>query len=225
MQELVLAMLLSVAPFLSGCSCLNWMAYVAAPAAPTKTIDPSYTGLKGKTVAIVILAGPNVLLDYQTIQLEMSDAIAAELRGKLGNVTIVNPMRVIRYQDENPRWEAQPPERLCATFGADAVLLVTIIDFSTREPGSAHLTRGRVLAEASVYTAAKDHGSPTATTPAGGASAGQPVWRSQQLAVMYPAESPLGLPTGDDRPIRLKTCQIFAQELVQSFYAHKGPKE
>jgi hypothetical protein len=129
-------------------------------------------------------------------------------------VSVVNPLRVMRYQDENPRWYSFPAERLCRDFNADSVLLISLMEFSTRAPGFVHLARGRITAEASLYQAGRP----------GQETAEQPAWRSDIIRVVYPEESPLGLPAGDDREIRLQTAKEFADRVVKSFYDHKVPK-
>lgn len=215
MRNCVLYLLLCLLPLNSGCGCINWLAHVTAPSAPTKNVKAQFGDLKAKTVAVAVYAGPETLLDYQTVQLEISDAVVAELRKRVSKVTVVNPLQVIRYQDENPGWTALPPEKLCRDLGADFVLLVSLMEFSTRAPGSIHLARGRIIAEASLYKSSQPGENPS----------GRPVWRSQLIRVVYPEQSPLGVPVSDDRDIRLRTARIFAERLAKNFYDHKVPKE
>ncbi len=215
MRNCLLCVLLAGCLVNSGCGCVNWFGYVVAPSMPTKTIKAEYDGLARKTVAIAVYAGPETLLDYQTVQVEISDAVGAELRRNVRGVDVVNPMRVIRYQDEDPRWYSLPPGSLCPRFNADYVLLISVMDFSTRAPGAVHLARGRISAEASLYQAERP----------GLASPETPVWRSEVIQVVYPRESTLGVPANDDADVRRKTAGIFAQVLVKSFYDHKAPKE
>ncbi len=214
MRNLVLYCLLGLTATISGCGCVNWFAYVLAPPVPTRTVKAAYPGLTKKTVAIAVYAGLETLLDYQTVQWEISDAVIAQLRRHVKGVNVVNPFRVIRYQDENPRWYATPPEKLCRDFNADCLLLISLMEFSTRAPGAVHLARGRIAAEASLYLADR----------AGTESSGQPAWQSELIQVLYPRESTLGIPARDDRDIRLQTSRIFADLLVKNFYDHKVPR-
>ena len=215
MRNCVLCLLLALTPLNGGCGCVNWFAHVLAPSVPTKTVKAAYGGLKNKTVAIAVYAGPETLLDYQTVQLEISDAVAARLRQNVRGINVVSPVRVIRYQDENPRWDATPPEELCPHFNADYLLLISLMEFSTRAPGAVHLARGRIAAEAKLYRAER----PGAPGPEA------PVWQSELIQVVYPRESALGVPARDDRDIRLQTARIFAEMVARNFYNHKVPKE
>ena len=215
MRNLVLCFLLALTPTISGCGCVNWFAYVLAPPAPTRTVKAVYPGLTKKTVAIAVYVDLETLLDYQTVQLDISDAVAAQLRRHVKRTNVVNPLQVIRYQDENPRWYATPPEKLCRALNADCLLLISLMEFSTRAPGAIHLARGRITGEASLYLADR----------AGTESSDQPAWQSELIRVLYPRESTLGIPARDDRDIRLQTAKIFADMVVKNFYDHKVPRE
>ncbi len=215
MKRIALYGLLALTPAVGGCGGLRWMGHLLTPRPPTKTVKAQFDGLKQKTVAVAIFAGPETLLDYQTAQLELADAVGAELYRNVKKVTLVHPLRIMRYQDEHPRWYAMAPEKLCRDLGADYVLSVSLMEFSTRAPSSMHLSRGRIRAEACLYSA----------TSSLAGSIGQAAWRSETISVTYPPESPLGIPTNDDRNIRLTTARLFADKLVKNFYDHKMPKQ
>jgi hypothetical protein len=107
------------------------------------------------------------------------------------------------------------PEKLAGVFNADYVLIITLVDYSTREFGSINLWRGRVLAEASLW--------PAVNTPTHPEDPPKPLWQSETIKIVYPPESPQGIPVADDRVIRIKTAQLFADEVAKNFYAHKVP--
>ena len=215
MRKCLLIAVLSSSVFcLAGCGLTNWLAHAFAPPVPMKTIKAQFGDLPGKTVAVVIFAGPEIQLDYNMAQLELTDEVGAELRRRLRGVTIVDVRRVIRYQAENPRWDATPPEKLCEVFGAHYVMLISLMEFSTREPGSIHLARGRITAEVNLYKA-------NVSSTGGGNS----VWRTGPIYIIYPAESPLGIPAENDWEIRVRTEKLFAWKLVRNFYKYKVPKE
>ena len=216
MGRFLVALLGLSAACAGGCNILAYPMALFAPPAPMKTVEPEYDGLKGRTVALVVFAGPETELDYQQVQIEMHDVVSAELKKHVKDARVVDVRRVMRYQDENPRWDAEPPEKLCKVFDCDAVLLIALEEFSTRERGSIHLARGRIRAGASVYVPDRR---------AAGGQKGGCAWRSGTVNVVYPPKSPLGLPAGNDRPLRIRTEWIFAERLVKSFYKHKVPKE
>lgn len=215
MRNYLLAVLLAAGPFVPGCGCGDWLAYVFAPASPKQTVnpDPGIPSLKKKTIAVVVFATPETLLDYAAVQLELSDAISTELGRKISGVRTIDPRTIVRYQDENPAWDSVPPGKLCRALDADYVLLVSVIEFSTREPGSLHLARGRLAAEASLY----------AESPPAGADE-EYLWRAEAIRVVYPEQAPVGIPTRDDFMTRANTMRAFAKKLTMRFYKHKVPK-
>lgn len=198
----------------SGCNYLAWPAYVLAPPPPMKTVAPEFGQLPGKSVAILIYADLDTLMEYPRVQAELTDAVSADLCRNVKGVQVVESRRVLRYQDENPRWDTTPPERLCASFNCDYVLLISIQQFSTREPGSLHLARGSLLADAKLYQ------SVVPNVQQGGCA-----WRGEPIRVLYPPDSPLGVLAGDDWPIRIETYKAFADRLARKFYQHKVPVE
>jgi hypothetical protein len=214
MQRILLALLLSAAPLCPGCGCTNWLGYVFAPASPTRTVhpDPAIPSLKGQTLAVVIYAPPQVQMDYDTAQLELSEEISAEFGRRLDGVRLVDSRRILRFQDENLNWDATPPGRLARPLGADYVLLVNLHEFTTREPGSVHLARGRITADAALY----DDEGPGCL---------EPLWRSGRIGVVFPEETPVGVPARSDAVVRAETERLFAVKLVRHFYEHEVPKQ
>lgn len=215
MRNCLLAVLLAAGPFIPGCGCTDWLAYVFAPASPKQTVnpDPGIPSLKKKTIAVVVFAAPEILLDYGTVQLELSDAISTELGRRISHVRTIDPRTIVRYQDENPAWDSVPPGKLCRALNTDYVLLVSVTDFSTREPGSLHLARGRLDAEASLYAE-----SPPAS------AANEYLWRAESIRVVYPEQAPVGIAARDDFMTRANTMRAFAEKLTKRFYKHKVPK-
>lgn len=210
MRNCLLVFCFAAAPWLPGCQCLNWLAYVFAPSSALQTVEPEFTALSNKTVAVVVFAGPDILIEFDTAPVEISSIVSSELAARLKDVSTIPPERILRYQDENPRWDSMPPGRLCQVFNSDYVLLISLIEFSTRERGSMHLARGRISAEASVYS----EGSPD-----------EPLWRTDMIRVVYPETAPVGIPARDDYATRVNTERIFADRLVRKFYKHKAPRE
>ena len=215
MRKLWTVFLLLSAVGAGGCSGARYLIYLVEPGA-RKTTVPAEHDLAGETVAIVVYAGPETQLEYPNVQVEIHDAVAAEMTKNVKDVTVVDPRRVIRYQAENPDWHSEPPEKLCRVFRCDAVVLVSLVEFTSREPGSIHLARGRITAEASVYQPARR--GPDAR-PAGCA------WRSETIRVVHPKDAPVGLPIGNDWKLRMDTERIFAALLVRSFYKHKVQRQ
>lgn len=215
LRSLLLTAAIVILASQSGCSGLKFLTYVATPEDKGKDVKGEYENLAGKSVAVIIAAGPEVLLEYPTIQLEIADAVNGEIRKNIHDARPVNPARVIRYQEEHPRWQSLPPEQLAGTFESDYALVIALVDFSTRESGSVHLSRGHLIAQASLYQA------PRPDKP----GLVNPVWKSRTIESVYPPTSTSEVPAADERGIRLKTAHAFADTLVKNFYTHKESTE
>ncbi len=212
MRYVLILALAATALTAGGCNVLAFPLYVFAQQ-PMKSVPPEFNGLGGKYVALVVHSGPEVLLDYPTIQLQISEIVAAELRRHVRGISFVTPPRVIRYQSEDPRWDALPPERLCKTFDCDYVLLITLVEFAAREMESLHLARGRMQADVKLY------GRP------GGAKPGLQWSSKQPLQVMHPPADQQAVATADESGVQAETIRLFAEALARKFYKHKVPIE
>jgi hypothetical protein len=214
MRNCTLVFLLALVPWIPGCGCVDWIAYVFAPASPMRTVEPEFAGLANKTVAVVIFAGAETRLEHGTVELELSDAVSTELRKRVKGVRTIDPRKIMRYQEENPRWDSMPPGRLCGVFNSDYVLLISVMEFSTRERRSMHLARGRIAAEAAIYDGDES-----------GEALGGARWQTDMIRIEYPEKAPVGVPARDDWVVRGNTCRTYAVELVKRFYKHKVPKQ
>ena len=192
---------------LAGCTTLGYVLYLFAPD-PTEMVEAEFSGLEDHRIAIVIFADQQVLYEYPFVRLTLSAAVSSELQRHLANVEVVDPACVIRYQDERLSWDAIEKTKLGHDLGADRVLYLALVQYTTREAGSLQIFRGRIYAEASLYDVSLDE------------SAAR-IWDCPEIRVTYPQDSPVGIPGDDDRGIRADTEQRFAEALVRKFREHE----
>lgn len=208
-KSIILLLLLAVS--FSGCKPTGYLLYLIAPGSRMTTVDAEFEGLAGNSVAVVVFADPAILCDYPMVRLDLSTVLAAELKKHLKGVTVIDPRRVLKFQDANLYWDAIPKSQLAEQLGAKYMLFISLVEYSSREPGSTNLFRGRIVAETSVYQSSSPRSAP--------------VWRGKEIRVAYPEAAPVGLMSDDDRNIRYRTEKLFADVLVKKFYKHKVPKE
>ena len=204
---LLLALTLTLL-IVTGCNILGPVLYIFART-PQKTVKAEYEGLEGKSVATVVYAGPEIITDYVLAQLRVSEAVNFKLRERVNGITTIPARRVIRYQNENAAWMDEDPEKLCARFNCDYVLLINLLEYSTREPDSAHLVRGRLTAGAKLY------GRPD------GPKAGVQWSSKESFRVVYPPDDQVAAPTTNPTRISAATEKLFADALVMKFVKHK----
>jgi len=208
----VLAVVLSaVAWNAGGCRTLSF--FMSLIPKPAKTVQAEFSGLDGKTIAIVIEAKESLVYEWPDVRRRLSEVIRGELVRNLDDVVIVPPLQVIRYQDANLRWHSMNRAELGRKFGADYVLEVVLEDYGIREPGSASLYRGRVRATGSLFDTSRlgRHGA---------------VWRNADIHVSYPEDGrPISRIMGNIGELRDEAERRFAKVLVRKFYDYKIEKE
>ncbi len=139
--------------------------------------------------------------------------VGARIAEKLENVTVIPGQRVVKYQREHIDWDEYAKTRLGKELGADHVLYIALEHFSTLEPGSLQLYRGRVTAHAAVYKTALEEQDAR-------------VWGSRDFSVIYPEQDqPVGSAGQSDRSIRYETVKILAEGLAKKFYEHEETGE
>lgn len=172
---------------------------------PTKTIVAEYPYLQGKKTCILVWADRDTLFEYPHVQLEVSEHLAMPLKTNVRGISILPNENITDMQKREPDWDRVAPARLGARLGADRVLMVELTQYSTREPESTHLFRGRISANVKVYDT--DH--PDAA----------PAYRTT-VETAYPKDSH-GQWGTDDRQIRKGAMEAFADEVARKFYDHK----
>ena len=205
-QWLLLVVLLGLA-VTSGCQQTGYLMYLFAPAVPVKPVPAEYEGLEGHSVAVVVFADQQVQYEYPFARLTLGSAVSAELTEQLKDVRVVDVRKVCRYQDENLYWETMDKTELARRLQADYVLMVDLLEYATREPGSLNLYRGTIAAQPALYDAALSE--PQAK-----------VWGGR-LTVTYPSGEAGSVPATDDRGIRQTAERLFARDLVRKFYKYK----
>lgn len=208
MMRAILLIAMLAAAACGGCDALGYLGYLVAPDLSQKTVEAEFKGLEGKTVAVAVFADPSTQYEFPSVRYELGLVLADALEKNVKGLRVVAPARVVKYQDEHPGWEAKPKTELGKALAADYVLYVALVEFATRQPGSMHLYRGRIKAQAALYES---------QAPPQSAK----VWSAERVEAVYPAESGVGVLAEDDRQILLATQQLFAQKLAQKFYKHK----
>lgn len=199
--------LLCAALATGGC---GYFAYLLSPEDGIKTVEPEFKDLPNHSVAVVIFANYAVRCEYPLVQLELASLIASQLQDgdKLKNVTVIDPRRIMKYQEENVNWDTLDKTALGRMFGADYVLLVSLVEFSTHEPGSLNVFKGTVVGEPRLYQTSKPEREAC-------------VWNCPAIRVQYPKEGAMGQVGTDDRGVRYAVESEFADRLVKKFYKHK----
>jgi hypothetical protein len=208
-RQLVRLMVMAVLiwPLTVGCNIISVPFVLFAPD-PTKKIPAEFAKIEGKRVLILVWAEQATLYEYPHVQLESATHIRYFLREKFKDLDVVSPTEVERYMQGHPDWSTEHPARLGRQFKADFVMMVELMEFSTREPGSPGLFRGRVRARVTVYDLSFGEEQPNGIS-------------LKPAEAVYPPDKPIGVLRADDRTIRAETYKEFGRNVAQKFYEHE----
>ena len=169
---------------------------------PTRTVPAEYPYLSGKKACVLVWAEMDTLFEYPHVRLEVAEHVAHAMKGNVAGVSVTPNREVEQLQQRERDWDRADPAVLGKRFGAERVLVVELTQYSTREPDSPHLYRGRISANVKVY----DTSYPKSA----------PAYKSV-VETVYPPDS-VGQWGSSDRGIRLATMEAFAQDVAGKFY-------
>ena len=169
---------------------------------PTKDVHAEYPYLQDKKVCIIVWADSETMFEFPWVQLEMSEHAATALTPNIPGITFIPNRKVCELQRREHNWDREDPTVLGARFGADRVLMIELTQYTTREPESPHMYRGRISANVKVYDTAYKNSAPTYNT---------------SIETVYPQDS-AGEWGTDDVGIRKAAMETFALDLAGKFY-------
>ncbi|MCE5327019.1 MAG: hypothetical protein LLG01_11470 [Planctomycetaceae bacterium] len=194
-----------------GCTNVRDFTLYSMAKAPVKTVHAEFDKLEGKRVAVVIFADQAVQYEYPMARLELATVVAEEIRAKLKKANVVDPRIVLEQQDSDIHWDSMEKTKFGKLFGADYVLYVALVDFSTREVGSLDLVRGRIVADVALYSTTEEE-----------SKACQ--WRNTNMRTLFPGGNGVKV-NRTENDVRYQTEKAFADGLVKKFYTHKVEME
>ena len=201
MLSMTLTLLLALLAATGGCK-LFAAPFLMWGKEPTKEVPAEYPYLPGRKVCVLVWADFETLFEYSWVQLEVSEHVAGAMKSNVPGISFIPNRQAIDLQRREPDWDRSDPAVLGARLGADRVLLIELTQYTTREPESPHLYRGRIAANAKVYDTAYRNSAPVFKT---------------SLETVYPPDS-VGQWGTDDVAIRKATMEAFAQNLAGKFY-------
>jgi hypothetical protein len=208
-----------------GCNVIG----VAAQLLPPGQIAPAYKGLQNQTVAVVVWADRGARLDNPTLQMDIAQGITDKLAlmtrphdpkekpaPELANIRYLNPMSVIRLQEEHPELEGLPSTEIATRLGVTRVIYVEIFNFETHSNLSIDLFKGTVLAKLEVLE----------VTPGPNKTA-RVAFTEPDIRTVYPKYSSEGVPGSDmvnGETVYKNTTDDFTSEIALRFMTHEAPQ-
>jgi hypothetical protein len=204
----VLAALCSLAIVCTtGCQMIGYGLYSVLPE-PTEKIPAEFNRLDGKKAAVLVWAPSETMLQFPHVRLELASQTAYQMKQRLKTTTVVPPEQVAAHQDRNLNWDAVPPSEIGKQFGADYVIFIELLEYSTRDPKMPGLFRGRARVSIVVH----DVNDPTAR------------WSLTPAVAEYPTGH-TRLPNADDMIIHRQMLEILGSQITSKFYDHEIPRD
>jgi hypothetical protein len=194
-----------------GCNVIGWAAQpFAGEKAPPISVTAEYHGLDGRSVAVVVDADHSTLYQYPTALLEVCTAVTNLIAANVPDVQTVEPRQIVDFQQRNYYWSTMQPAELAHRLGVERLVLITLTEYRTHEPGNVNLYRGVITGSLEVYET--ESASPNRAAYASVVTAHFP-------------NTNIGVPNADELTIRKGTLDLFALRAAGRFFDHEEPRE
>lgn len=121
----------------------------------TRTIQPEWTGLKGKSIGVLVAIDPALHTQFPQMELYLTARVLERLASPTtdsGVTGFVSVMDSLSYSANHPGWIAKSAKELAEGLGGvDAVVVVEIDEFKLHDPGNMYTWDGVVSGTIGVY--------------------------------------------------------------------------
>lgn len=105
----------------------------------TRTVEPEYEGLVGKSFAVVVTSDRGIESMNPGVVDTLIDRITARIRDESGASGFVPAVQVLKYTYDNPAWISRPLSELAKSLGGvDRLVFVDLYEFRLHDPGNAY---------------------------------------------------------------------------------------
>jgi len=119
----------------------------------TRTIEAQYTGLAGKSFAVVVAADRTIQADAPGLVEFLTIKITQRLHEHAQASAFVPPADVLEYMFRTPGWSAKPLDDLAKDLGVERLVYVDLYEYRLHEPGNAYEWDGVAAGRAGVIEA------------------------------------------------------------------------
>lgn len=119
----------------------------------THAIDALYTGLDGKSFAVVVQTDRLIEASHPGLVAHLTGQITADLAQNTLATHVVPPAELLNYLLQHPEWVAQPTSDLAKTLEVDRLVYIDLYEYTLHEPGNSYLWAGSASGSVSVIEA------------------------------------------------------------------------
>lgn len=204
-----LARLLLLLPLIVGLGGCGAVLGVGTYANREKTLehDAAYAGLRGRSVAVIVTAGDDVLYLQPRVPADLTRAITAQLAQLDPAARFADPDQTLDYLKANPYWLGAPVGHLIDHLAVERLLVVEVETFRTREPGASDVWMGTAIGRVKVHEAHSG-------------SRNNPAFNAQ-VRVQFPEDRAVGLLQASDPAIAFGLTKTFSRDVVRLFHGYE----
>lgn len=174
----------------------------------SKQIPAKYTGLTGKSFAVVVAADRNIQSTYPMLIGQVTNTVSNRLKDQVGASGWVPPEDVLGFQYQHPQWTTWTLQKLADELGVERLIFIDIQEFRLNEPGNAYLWKGAAGGIVGVVEADGDTSESFAF--------------SEPISVQYPTKevalSPAQAQWGD---VQVMVAKRFVDRAAWLFFEHE----
>ncbi len=116
----------------------------------TSKVWAEYTGLQGKTYAVVTLADRAIEAEHPGLVARVTQRVNDRLRAHAGATGHIPSDTILAYTYNNPHWQAMPRGELAAKLKVDRLIIIELLEYRLNEPGNDIVWDGTAAATVSV---------------------------------------------------------------------------
>jgi len=179
----------------------------------THEIKALYTGLEGKSFAVVVAVDRMVQADHAGIVDRLTSRITERLSSSQ-NIPraggFVPAVKVLKYMYDNPAWPSKPFSELAKSLGGvDRIVYVEVIEYRLNDPGNAHEWSG--IATGNVGVVELDSSMPDVFT------------YEKTISVRFPDKKGYNSTNLDRSVVTTALSGRFIDRVTWLFYDHQEP--
>lgn len=181
------------------------------------SVDASYSGLQGQSVASMAWADRSLRTDFPNVQFDVAAAVQLKLQQATESKTAPElkestyPVRsesINQYQEDYPQIETMAIADVAPKFGVSRLVYVEIEQLRTRSVGSWDLFRG--FMQGTVRVIEIDAGK------------GRIGFEDRNVIAVFPPKTPEeGIPSGNDEIIYRGIVNEFSKQVALLFFTHE----
>lgn len=192
---------------LAGCGGVAAATYVIAGPTKTVVVPAQYTGLEGRTIAVMIAGDEYMLYRFPDAQNRLAANISARIAENVDGARVVNPATVTKFQKDNPEWMTLPYGELIRKINVERLVIVDLSDYRLHDPGNSSLWRAVISGNVGVIEAEDNDPDNYAFYT--------------NVKAHFPEDGGIGVLNSDAETVELAVSTMFSKDVAQLFYQHE----